>query len=308
MPSVLRDRIAGLAPNVEDGDEVVLYEHWLEDLDQGIADERAKFVTTLNAIATKFASPPVAILDWAGNFPSGDILRKAYSDVIRDAILDKGAPDEEDFELARIASEGVLSNLPSEEATETLMGAMCRVASDSGLSDAVLFQLGEKKCEHKVRECECQLGRKEGIAQETIAALRHVGLLFEPRIVEGDMFEYLNERPHEPKVVDILCSYGWFIEKRNEVVHFSGVEPSEKQQLKDAWKGRIENLVEDEAVISAKPDGKKPMLEARLSNNTSIEIGWQRNEHTDVSGLVVKSYRSIDGSGDCYLLRCIRMG
>jgi hypothetical protein len=306
VPSVLRDRIAGMAPDDIEEKRDFSTIHELDELDQAIADERIAFSKSLNRLAEMIASPPVAILDWFGNLASGHILRKAYSSIIRDAILDKGAPNGEDFEQARIASENVLLHLSKEEITETLMGAMCAVATDSKLSDAVLFQLGEKLCEHKAYECECQRGREAGMAQATIAALRDVGLLSEPQIVDGDIFQYLNDRPRQPEAVDVLCSYGWFLEKRIDIVHFSDVEPSEKQQLKDNWEKVLQRLKNEGSEIWAVPDSKKPLLMAQLSSGESVEIGWQRNDHIDVSGLVVKSYRAVDGSGDCFLLRCIR--
>jgi hypothetical protein len=307
IPEVLRERIDVLAPS--DVEEYHNYTrvHWLDELDQAIADERSAFIKALDRLAELIVSPPVAVWDWVGNLASGGILRKAYSTIIRDAILNKGAPDAEDFELARITSESVLLNLSKEETTETLMGAMCGVATDSKLSDAVLFQLGEKLCEHKTHECECQQGRATGMAQATIAALRDVGLLSEPQIVDGDIFQYLNDRPHQPEVIDVLASYGWFLEKRWEVEHFSDVEPSEKQRLKDDWEKVLQGLVNNKTAIWAQPDSDQPMLMASLANGENIEIGWQRNKHTDISGgLVVKSHRPTDGSGDCYLLRCIR--
>jgi hypothetical protein len=151
--------------------------------------------------------------------------------------------DDHVFSAARAASHTFLNQWPPEKQAYVLLGAAAYLYSQGPsngepVRDGLLWQLGEP------REGS---GRRPGMAQLMIQALRHIGLLGEPIWTTAGAVLYVTDAPCPRRAgVPVRINGTWlnWLNSRNghHYTHMSQVPASEREQAK----ARIADFVQNE--------------------------------------------------------------
>ena len=249
MPAVLLDRLpAWLRPQVK-----LAKRHWLDTLANALEQHKAQYWAEVEALATE-ACPPIEVFEHGREWlPIGKELRQAYSRIMRQAAAEADLADDTTFAEARTASETFLGQWPTEKQIYVLLGAAAylyaqgpQVYPEPGrrngepVRDGLLWQLGEP------RESD-GTGRLPGIANMTIQALRHVGLLGEPVWTSVGAVLHVAEAPCPKSAgVPVRLNGTWlnWLNSRSgrRYARMGDVPPTER----DRAKARIADFVQDE--------------------------------------------------------------
>lgn len=245
--------------------------HWLDVLAEAMANHRAQYQADAEALAVE-ACPPLAVFDHGRAWlPVGKELRQAYATAMRqagdfdvegmtdDAVsansdhVDGAADDdgltyaaandnEAVFTAARAAVGTFMARWPVEQQSHILLGAAAYLyargpQNGEPVRDGLLWQLGEP-CEGG--------GRLPGVAQGTIRALRHIGLLGEPVWTScGAVLHYRDEPSTQSAGVPVRINGTWlnWLNSRNghRYARMGDVPAAERERAK----ARIADFVED---------------------------------------------------------------
>jgi hypothetical protein len=241
MPAVLLDRLpAWLRPQAKPAER-----HWLDALASALEQHKAQYWADVEAMATE-ACPPIEVFELGREWlPIGKELRQTYSRIMRQAAADSDAVDDAVFAAARSASETFLGQWPAEKQLYVLLGAAAYLYAQGPqngepVRDGLLWQLGEPRAGEEA-------GRLPGIANMTIQALRHVGLLGEPVWTSVGAVLHIAEAPCSRSAgVPVRINGTWlnWLNSRNghRYIRMSDVPPAER----DRAKARIADFVQDE--------------------------------------------------------------
>lgn len=213
MPQVLLDRLpVWLREQVQ-----VAQSHWLDTLTNALEMHKAQYWAEVEALATE-ACPPLELFEHGRDWLHvGKDLRRAYSQVIRQAVNANAEVDHEDYDTARAASEAFLGQWPADKRHCVLLGAAAylyaqgpQIYPEPGrrngepVRDALIWQLGRKRAG-------AGSGREPGIAQAMLEALRQIGLLGEPVwTAAGAVLYYRDEPCAKCAGVPVRISGVWF--------------------------------------------------------------------------------------------------
>ncbi len=179
-------------------------DHWL---DRTLSDIRSH-ITEVEGECDRLAAsamPPRAVFDSAFDDPEtiklGGGLNQTYARALKRALREKGKLSDEDYDRARAETEAYLNEFPEERQTSILRGAMVSAyMGDTAESDAAIWLPGEKT----------ETGRKLGIANKSIQALREIGVLDEIAQTENGLVSYPGASIQEPSYRTIGINGVWF--------------------------------------------------------------------------------------------------
>ena len=182
--------------------------HWLDTLTAAMEQHKAQYWADAEALATE-ACPPLALFEYGRHcMHIGKDLRHVYSRIFRQA----SQSEHEGLDLldtARVASEAFLQQWPVAKRPFMLLGAAANLyvqgpQNGEPVRDALIWQLGAK---HTDSEIDClndalhidphSSGRLPGIAQQMLAALRHIGLLGDPLWTASGAVLFYEEAPSQ---------------------------------------------------------------------------------------------------------------
>jgi hypothetical protein len=193
IPAVLHERIRsdrGSPPLVQSDD------HWLDNLVEVIIKHVVRMTAERDALMTR-TMPPLALFQQAFERPELLHVGAQFNRLHTTALSGRR------YELARQRSEAFLDSQADRDGV--LLGALAHYylnPQHKGL-DAAAWQLGERD--------EVAGGRKAGIAQMTIQALRAIGVLDEIYENPDSLYRtYPGAVIHEPKNLAIQISGTWF--------------------------------------------------------------------------------------------------
>lgn len=171
IPQVLQHRLGPTPPGTPA--PVSSHDHWLDRLVSNVQAHIHTMETRRDALVQQ-TMPPRAIFDAVVSQPMsveiGAKLNQTYTSAIKQIAKTKIALTADDYAIARQAAEHYLHQFPVEEQADILRGAIVSAyIRDEVASDAALWLAGEK----------LPTGRAHSIGQQTIAALRGLGLLDE---------------------------------------------------------------------------------------------------------------------------------
>jgi hypothetical protein len=241
MPTVLRDRLPEwLRPQARPAER-----HWLDILANALEQHKAQYWADVEALATE-ACPPIEVFEQGREWlPIGKELRQVYSRIMRQAVAESDQVDDATFAAARTASKAFLEQWPTEKQGYVLLGAAAYLYAQGPqngepVRDGLLWQLGEP------RESD-GTGRLPSIANMTIQALRHVGLLGEPVWTSVGAVLHIAEAPCPKSAgVPVRINGTWlnWLNSRNghRYARMGDVPPVER----DRAKARIADFVQDE--------------------------------------------------------------
>ncbi len=253
MPQALIDRLpAWLRPQA-----VPAEGHWLDTLANALAQHKAQYWADVEALATE-ACPPLELFEHGRDWLTiGKELRQTYSRVMRQ-VKDEEAIDDVTFAAARIASEAFLNRWPVEKRPYVLLGAAAYLYAQGPqngepVRDGLLWQLGAPKNGGDIDSEDDNDdgvvantgGRLPGIANLTIEALRHIGLLGEPVWTRAGAALYVADAPCPGSAgVPVRVNGTWlnWLNSRNgnRYAGMGEAPPAEREQAK----ARIAELAE----------------------------------------------------------------
>jgi hypothetical protein len=180
------------------------HDHWL---DRTLTDIRSH-ITEVEGERDRLAAsamPPRAVFDSAFDNPEtiklGGGLNQTYARSLKRALREKGRLSDEDYDRARSETEAYLEQFPAEQQTAVLRGAMVSAyMGDMPESDAAIWLPGEKT----------ETGRKLGIANKSIQALREIGVLDEIAQTSSGLVSYPGASIQEPTYKTIGINGVWF--------------------------------------------------------------------------------------------------
>ncbi|GIK53452.1 MAG: hypothetical protein BroJett014_24250 [Planctomycetota bacterium] len=249
MPTVLRDRLPEWlrpqANGVESGGQTSNRQiaHWLDTLASALEMHKAQYWADVEALAAE-ACPPLPLFEHGRDWLHvGKELRRAYSQVMRQAIGTSGDVEDGDFDAARAASDRFLQQWPEAKRPFVLLGAAAYLYAQGPqngepVRDALVWQLGAQRAEG---------GREPGIAHQMLDALRHIGLLGEPVWTAAGAVLYYDDAPAVRSAgVPVRLNGVWlnWLNSRNGRAYsrMSDVPPAEREQAK----ARIADFVQDQ--------------------------------------------------------------
>lgn len=220
---------------------VVAEQHWLDILQAGLENHVAAYQAEVAALAAE-ARPPLALFaQGEGWLAAGKALRGVYSQALRPLATPDLTEAEREaiFAEAAAASAAYLGQWPAAQQANVLLGAAAYLYLQGGeggapVRDGLLWQLGAKRVGG---------GREPGMAQQTLAALRQIGLLGEAvATTAGTVLHYQQTR--RPAGVAARLNGVWANWLRV-------IDPTTPARMGDipqerrAWaKGRIADLVQ----------------------------------------------------------------
>jgi hypothetical protein len=250
--------------------------HWLDSLANALERHKAQYWADVEALAAE-ACPPVALFDQGGSWLHvGKELRRAYSQVMRQALPGEGELAEADgvlalqatFAAARIASETYLNQWPVEKRPLVLLGAAAYLyaqgpQSGEPVRDALIWQLGAERDG-------AESGREPGLAQLMLRALRQIGLLGEPVWTTlGAVLHFVDEPSRYAVGVPVRLNGVWLnwlnATGKRPYARMTDVPPAERSQAKariadyvqDAFRGLLltTEVMDNNRVITRTPQG-----------------------------------------------------
>ncbi len=203
VPALLQGRLAlgrDASPVISTTD------HWLDRLVGAVKTH----IDTLRAkrdALVKASMPPARLWDHAFNeadrhfIDIGASLNRVYKSTLNQAIRKQHRLLPQDYEAARIATEGYLEQFTAEEQGAIIRGVLVSTYLSDNPSDAALWMRGEKT----------ETGHAPGMANKTIRALREIGVLDELGEVSGQLVRYPGAVVSEPDFKrSIGISAVWF--------------------------------------------------------------------------------------------------
>ena len=277
MPVVLIDRLpTWLREEATAATSSRTKTHWLDGLANALETHQAQYWADVEALATE-ACPPVTLFDQGGSWLHlGKELRRAYSQVMRQAL-----PDEVDtaevaeplvrqatFAAARQASETYLKQWPVEKRPFVLLGAAAYLYAQGPqagepVRDALIWQLGTERDG-------AESGREPGLAQQMLQALRQIGLLGEPVwTTVGAVLHYADEPQRHAAGVPVRLNGVWLnwlnATGKRPYARMADVPPVERTQAKariadfvqDTFRGLLltTEVTENDRVVTRTPQG-----------------------------------------------------
>ena len=277
MPVVLIDRLpTWLREDAATAAAATPKTHWLDTLATALETHQAQYWADVEALATE-ACPPVTLFDQGGSWLHlGKELRRAYSQVMRQAL-----PDEVDtaevaeplvrqatFAAARQASETYLKQWPVEKRPFVLLGAAAYLYAQGPqggepVRDALIWQLGTERDG-------AESGREPGLAQQMLQALRQIGLLGEPVwTTVGAVLHYADEPQRHAAGVPVRLNGVWLnwlnATGKRPYARMADVPPVERTQAKariadfvqDTFRGLLltTEVTENDRVVTRTPQG-----------------------------------------------------
>ncbi len=262
MPVVLLDRLPEwLRPQANEAESGRQIAHWLDTLASALEMHKAQYWADVEALAVE-ACPPLPLFDHGRDWLHvGKELRRAYSQVMRQALGASGDVEDVDasasegtsplstsFDAARAASDRFLQQWPEAKRPFVLLGAAAYLYAQgpqhgAPVRDALVWQLGVQR-EEGGREWGS--GRYPGIAHQMLDALRHIGLLGEPVWTAAGAVLYYDEAPAVRSAgVPVRLNGVWlnWLNSRNgrQYTRMSDVPPAERDQAK----ARIADFVQE---------------------------------------------------------------
>jgi hypothetical protein len=247
---------------------------------------QAQYWADVEALATE-ACPPVALFDQGGSWLHvGKELRRAYSQVMRQALQSNAETAEADealalqatFAAARMASETYLNQWPVEKRPLALLGAAAYLYAQGPqagepVRDALLWQLGAE------RDGDGS-GREPGLAQLMLQALRQIGLLGKPVwTTVGAVLHYADEPNRHAAGVPVKLNGVWLnwlnAMAERPYTRMADVPPAERSQAK----ARIADYVQDRF--------RGMMLTTEVTNNDRVVT---RTPHGNLFGYVQRDH------------------
>lgn len=277
MPDVLRDRLPEWlrpqANGAESGDQSA---HWLDTLANALEMHKAQYWADVEALAVE-ACPPLALFEHGRDWLHvGKELRRAYSQVMRQALGAVGDVEDADFDAARAASDRFLQQWPEAKRPFVLLGAAAYLYAQGPqngepVRDALVWQLGTQREEG---------GRKPGIAHQMLDALRQIGLLGEPVWTAAGAVLYYDDAPAVRSAgVPVRLNGVWlnWLNSRNgrQYTRMSDVPPAERDQAK----ARIADFVQDRF--------RGMMLTTEVTDNDRVVT---RTPHGNLFGYVQRDH------------------
>ncbi len=181
-------------------------DHWMDRL-VGIVKTHIDWVRTKRDELVKASVPPALLFNHAFNqtdhsmLDIGASLNRVYKNTLNTAIRKQGRLMPENYEAARIATEGYLNQFPAEEHGAIVRGALVSTYLSDNPSDAGLWMRGAKT----------ETGYAPGMANKTLSALREIGVLDELGQVSGKVVRYPGAVVSEPDFKrSIGISAVWF--------------------------------------------------------------------------------------------------
>ena len=282
MPTVLRDRLPEWlrpqANGVESGGQTSNRQiaHWLDTLASALEMHKAQYWADVEALAAE-ACPPLTLFEHGRDWLHvGKELRRAYSQVMRQALAAGGDVDDADFDAARAASDRFLQQWPEAKRPFVLLGAAAYLYAQGPqngepVRDALVWQLGAQRAEG---------GREPGTAHQMLDALRHIGLLGEPVWTAAGAVLYYDEAPAVRSAgVPVRLNGVWlnWLNSRNgrQYTRMSDVPPAERDQAK----ARIADFVQDRF--------RGMMLTTEVTDNDRVVT---RTPHGNLFGYVQRDH------------------
>jgi hypothetical protein len=202
FPSAMIARVIGLVPKSMKDLTLSTDDNWVDRTIKLVDNHIESFQEDISLLVKK-ASPPAEVFE-AGTqwLEAGNELRQLYAEVLR-----LKGDYESIFEIARLSSERYLekfNTIDGDYRGQVLLGAILgswMQAEGPETTEACVWQIGEKITE----------GRKPGIAQMTLAALRSIGVIDEPVIVGNQVMWYTEVNPLDTKSATVVYLNGtWF--------------------------------------------------------------------------------------------------
>ena len=282
MPTVLRDRLPEWlrpqANGVESGGQTSNRQiaHWLDTLASALEMHKAQYWADVEALAAE-ACPPLTLFEYGRDWLHvGKELRRAYSQVMRQALAAGGDVDDADFDAARAASDRFLQQWPEAKRPFVLWGAAAYLYAQGPqngepVRDALVWQLGAQRAEG---------GREPGTAHQMLDALRHIGLLGEPVWTAAGAVLYYDDAPAVRSAgVSVRLNGVWlnWLNSRNgrQYTRMSDVPPAERDQAK----ARIADFVQDRF--------RGMMLTTEVTDNDRVVT---RTPHGNLFGYVQRDH------------------
>ena len=275
MPTVLLDRLPVWLRD-EAAAAASAKTHWLDSLANALERHKAQYWADVEALATE-ACPPVTLFDQGGSWLHvGKELRRAYSQVMRQALSGDAEADTADeplvlpatFAAARMASETYLNQWPVEKRPFVLLGAAAYLYAQGPqagepVRDALIWQLGEERDG-------AASGREPGLAQLMLRALRQIGLLGEPVwTTVGAVLHYADEPQRHAAGVPVRLNGVWLnwlnATGKRPYARMADVPLVERNQAKariadyvqDAFRGLLltTEVTDNDRVVTRTPQG-----------------------------------------------------
>ncbi|MFZ1400254.1 MAG: hypothetical protein WAS33_25345, partial [Candidatus Promineifilaceae bacterium] len=247
-----------------------------DSLANALETHQAQYWADVEALATE-ACPPVTLFDQGGSWLHvGKELRRAYSQVMRQALPGEDESAEADealalpatFAAARLASETYLNQWPVEKRPFVLLGAAAYLYAQGPqagepVRDALIWQLGAERDG-------AASGREPGLAQQMLQALRQIGLLGEPVwTTVGAVLHYADEPQRHAAGVPVRLNGVWLnwlnATGKRPYARMADVPLTERNQAKariadyvqDAFRGLLltTEVTDNERVITRTPQG-----------------------------------------------------
>ncbi|MCB9005780.1 MAG: hypothetical protein H6656_00070 [Ardenticatenaceae bacterium] len=277
MPAVLIDRLpAWLREEATAAANARPKTHWLDSLANALETHQAQYWADVEALATE-ACPPVTLFDQGGSWLHvGKELRRAYSQVMRQALPSEVETAEVDellalhstFAAARLASETYLNQWPVEKRPFVLLGAAAYLYAQGPqagepVRDALIWQLGAERGG-------AASGREPGLAQLMLQALRQIGLLGEPVwTTVGAVLHYADEPQRHAAGVPVRLNGVWLnwlnATGKRPYARMADVPLTERTQAKariadyvqDAFRGLLltTEVMDNDRVVTRTPQG-----------------------------------------------------
>ncbi|MCB8980647.1 MAG: hypothetical protein H6657_24825 [Ardenticatenaceae bacterium] len=277
MPAVLLDRLPGwLREDAAAATTTSTQTHWLDTLAEALETHKAQYWADVEALATE-ACPPVTLFEQGGSWLHvGKELRRAYSQVMRQALHSEVEAAEmaeplvlpASYAAARLASERYLNQWPVEKQPLVLLGAASYLYAQGPqrgepVRDALIWQLGAERDG-------TESGREPGLAQLMLQALRQIGLIGEPVwTTVGAVLHYADEPQRHAAGVPVRLNGVWLnmlnATMERPYARMADVPPTQRTQAKariadyvqDAFRGLLltTEVTDHDRVVTRTPQG-----------------------------------------------------
>jgi hypothetical protein len=201
IPELLQGRLGSVPPGTPSPKKS--FNHWLDRL-QAIVKQHIQTISEKRDALVRQTMPPRAIFDHtfaqSETIALGAKLNQVYTSTIKQIAKNKSELTQEDYDAARHTAEQYLHNFPNDMQTSILRGAIVSayLRNEPG-SDAALWLAGAK----------IEGGRKSSIGQQTVQALREVGVLDEIANIDGRVTTYPGASASEPAYRTIGINGVW---------------------------------------------------------------------------------------------------
>ena len=206
IPSLLHERLSiDREAKSRPPRPIPTHNHWLDEIQRTQRAHIRRMEAARDELAAS-AMPPQALFDSAQEDPEsirlGGMLNQTYARAIRERANPNQPPMPDDHDSARQAVEGYLARFPEEGHTGILRGAMVSAyMGEEPSSDNAVWLMGEQRADGS---------RAPGIAQQSIRALREVGVLDEIGETSLGLIAYPGATVREPASQSASITGVWF--------------------------------------------------------------------------------------------------